>query len=75
MENIPEVKNIIERIRKESEKSDIVLLDYNINPDNADSKNPLSHAELVKMYIENRYPSSLEKQDSSEITSNELTLF
>lgn len=75
LENIPEVKNIIERIRKESEKSDIVLLDYNLNPDNADPKKPLSHAELVKMYIENRYPSSLEKQDSSEMASNELTLF
>lgn len=57
LENVQEVKNVIERIREKAKESDIVFLDYNINPDNRDINKPLSHAELVKMYIEGRYPS------------------
>lgn len=56
LDNVPEVHSVVERIKKQSETSDIVLLDYNINPDNRDITKPLSHAELVKMYIEDRYP-------------------
>lgn len=56
LENVPKVKAIIERIRQKAQESDIVLLDYNLNPDNRDASKPLSHAELVKMYIEGRYP-------------------
>ena len=56
LENVPKVKAIIERIRQKAQESDIVLLDYNLNPDNRDASKPLSHAELVKMYIEDRYP-------------------
>ena len=48
LENVPKVKAIIERIRKKAQESDIVLLDYNLNPDNRDASKPLSHAELVK---------------------------
>lgn len=57
LENIPSVKRSLEKIRTILETRDIVLLDYNINPDNADKSKPLSHAELIKMYIEDRYPS------------------
>ena len=57
LDNIPEVHRIIEKIREKANESDIVLLDYNLNPDNRDITKPLSHAELVKMYIEDRYPS------------------
>lgn len=56
LDNVPEVHSIIERIKAQSEKEDIVLLDYNLNPDNRDASKPLSHAEFVKMYIEGRYP-------------------
>ena len=56
LENVPKVRAIVERIRQKAQESDIVLLDYNINPDNRDASKPLSHAELVKMYIEDRYP-------------------
>jgi len=60
LENVPEVKGVIEKIRQKSQESNIVLLDYNINPDNRDASKPLSHAELVKMYIEGRYPETEE---------------
>lgn len=59
LENIPEVQRIVERIRKEAEKTDIVLLDYNINPNNENPSKPLSHAELVKAFIEGHYPDAL----------------
>lgn len=71
LEQIPEVKLIIEKIKKEAETSIIVLLDYNINPDNRDSSKPLSHAELVKMYIEGRYPES--EQDFKPWINEELS--
>ena len=70
LDNVPEVQAIIEKIRKQSEVSDIVLLDYNLNPDNRDASKPLSHAELVKMYIEGRYPEK--EEDLRPWTKDEL---
>jgi hypothetical protein len=70
LDNVPAVHNIVERIKKQSEISDIVLLDYNLNPDNRDISKPLSHAELVKMYIEGRYPSK--DEDFIPYSSDEL---
>ena len=40
------------------ETQDVVLLDYNLNPGNADKSKPLSHAELIKMYLEGNYPTT-----------------
>ena len=57
LENVPAVKKSLDKIRIILETRDVVLLDYNLNPDNADRTKPLSHAELIKMYIEGRYPS------------------
>lgn len=54
--NVPSVKELIERIKEKSSETDIVLLDYNTNEDYRNLKTPLSHAALVKMYIEGRYP-------------------
>lgn len=56
LENIPEVINIVSRIKNRSEVNDIVFLDYNTNIDFRDTSSPLSHAGLVKLYIENQYP-------------------
>ena len=70
LDNVSEVHSIVERIKKQAETSDIVLLDYNINPDNRDITRPLSHAELVKMYIEGRYPSK--DEDFVPYTLDEL---
>ena len=50
------VNCLVEQLKERSKTEDIVLLDYNLNPDNRDITKPLSHAELVKMYIEGRYP-------------------
>ena len=50
------VQNIIERLKEASRTKDIVLLDYNTNCDVDDPKKPLSHAFLVKAYVEGIYP-------------------
>lgn len=56
LKNVPDVRNIIDRIKKKSEETDIVLLDYNTNLDFRNLSTPLSHAGLVKLYIEGKYP-------------------
>jgi hypothetical protein len=50
------VSEIIERLKEVSQKEDIVLLDYETNCDVLNPKKPLSHAFLVKAYIEGFYP-------------------
>lgn len=70
LDSIPEVQHLIKRITEKARTTDIVLLDFNLNPDNRDASKPLSHAELVKMYIEGRYPTSAE--DIKPFTPEEL---
>lgn len=57
-------QDIIERLRTESKEQDIVLLDYTTNSDVLNPRKPLSHAFLIKSYIEGNYPTveSLAKQ-------------
>jgi hypothetical protein len=50
------VSGIIERLKEASQKEDIVLLDYETNCNILDPKKPLSHAFLVKAYVEGHYP-------------------
>lgn len=50
------VSDIIERLKEASIKEDIVLLDYETNCDVLNPKKPLSHAFLVKAYVEGNYP-------------------
>lgn len=45
--------------KKRSMINDIVLLDYNTNCDYLNTKSPISHAGLLKMYIEECYPETL----------------
>ena len=56
LENVPAVKEIVQRIAERSKVNDIVFLDYNTNIDFRDTSSPLSHAGLVKLYIEGNYP-------------------
>lgn len=56
LENVPAVMDLVERIRIKSLTTDIVFLDYNTNEDYTNLKSPLSHAALIKLYIEGRYP-------------------
>lgn len=52
------VKAIIDKLRVASQEKDIVLLDYDTNEDVFNPKKPLSHAQLIKMYVEGNYPST-----------------
>ena len=49
-----------ERIKEQSKIQDIVLLDYNTNIDFRDISKPMSHAGLVKLYIEGKYPDNMD---------------
>ncbi len=51
------VAHIIKRLKAASEEGKtIVLLDYDTNADVDDAKKPLSHASLIKAYVEGIYP-------------------
>lgn len=50
------VSEILTRLKEASQKEDIVLLDYATNCDVLNPKKPLSHAFLVKAFVENSYP-------------------
>jgi hypothetical protein len=52
------VQYIIERLREASKEQDLVLLDYETNGDVLNVKKPLSHAFLVKAYVEGNYPTA-----------------
>ena len=58
LENVPSVIRSLDKIRRMLETQDVVLLDYNLNPGNAYKSKPLSHAELIKMYLEGNYPTT-----------------
>lgn len=48
---------IIDKMRNASNRGEtIVLLDYDTNADVEDAKKPLSHASLIKAYVEGIYP-------------------
>lgn len=50
-------KDIIERLKSANESGKtIVLLDYDTNADVENEKKPLSHASLIKAYVEGIYP-------------------
>lgn len=50
------VQHIIERLRESSKNKTIVLLDYNTCCDVDSPDKPLSHAYLIKAFVENMYP-------------------
>jgi len=52
------VAYIIDRLREASKTKTIVLLDYDTNADVENTKMPLSHASLIKAYVEGVYPYS-----------------
>lgn len=56
LDNISEVSEVLKKIKERMQKHDIVFLDYNTNQNIEDDTKPLSHALLVKMYLEGMYP-------------------
>lgn len=67
------VSSIIERMKEASKTKTIILLDYNTNQDVNDPSKPLSHAFLIKAYIEGIYPYG--NKIETENQNKELTLF
>ncbi|MBQ0985442.1 hypothetical protein KBZ10_13135 [Streptomyces sp. F63] len=47
------VADLVERLR---DKKDVVLLDYTTNGDVTDPTSPLSHAALIQLHVEGRWP-------------------
>ena len=69
--NVPAARDLVERIRTKSLTTDIVFLDYNTNEDYTNLKSPLSHAALIKLYIEGRYPDiTLDQLRNGEFEDN-----
>ena len=61
------VASIIERLKRASEEGKtIVLLDYDTNADVENGNTPLSHASLVKAYVEGVYPYGEKKLEEKE---------
>lgn len=52
------VHNLVMKIAERAKDHNLVFLDYNTNIDVRDTSSPLSHAGLVKLYIEGNYPSN-----------------
>lgn len=50
------VADIIGRLKEASKTKTIVLLDYDTNADVENARKPLSHASLIKAYVEGIYP-------------------
>jgi Family of unknown function (DUF6939) len=48
--------DLVDELRRLSRTSEVVLLDYTTNGDVADLAAPLSHAALVRLYVEDRWP-------------------
>lgn len=66
LDNIPSVHKVIEKIKEKSKEQGIVFLDYNTNIDVWKPDKPLSHAGLVKLYIEEKYPGIPKELDYEE---------
>lgn len=74
------VANIIERLRESSKTKTIILLDYDTNSDVENEKKPLSHASLIKAYVEGIYPyghheNSIIEETLQKCNNVELDLF
>lgn len=67
------VQDIIERLREASKTKTIILLDYDTNADVENPRKPLSHASLIKAYVEGIYPYG--NPPDEQRTPVQLTLF
>lgn len=72
LENIPSVRNTIVKLKEKAIHQDIVLLDYNTNANVFDFSKPLSHAALVKSYLEDNYPTIESYQKWKSVSDDEI---
>lgn len=63
---------LVEKLKEESAEHTVVLLDYNTNPDVEDRSSPLSHASLIKAYIEGTYLDCGSEGETSETKAPEV---
>lgn len=75
------VYRIIERLRQASKIKTIVLLDYDTNSVVENLKKPLSHASLIKAYVEGIYPyedakgiETLHEQEAKDCFPQQLSI-
>ena len=61
------VKDIVDRLKEIAKSQTLILLDYATNCDVDDASKPLSHAALIKAYIEGTYPFGSKAQSKAEI--------
>lgn len=61
------VKDIVDRLKEIAKSQTLILLDYATNCDVDDASKPLSHAALIKAYIESTYPFGSKTQLKSEV--------
>lgn len=61
------VQDIIARLREATKTKTIVLLDYETNADVDNPKKPLSHAALIKAYVEGSYPFGQKTKDNNQL--------
>lgn len=66
-------ESILKRMKEVCQSKTIVLLDYNTNENVDDTTKPLSHAFLIKAYIEGVYP--FEKDVENNNKMGQLSLF
>lgn len=48
--------SLVDEIKTLAKEKNVVLLDYDTNVDCLNEKKPISHASLIKFYIEGNYP-------------------
>lgn len=64
-------QDVILLLKEEAEKRDLILLDYGTNGDIENTTKPLSHAALVKRYLEKKHPELANITFSYSLEKNE----
>ena len=72
-------KSEVEKLREIAGTHTLVLLDYDTNPDVENPTSPLSHASLIKAYLDGNYPvyegqDQYEEQREKEEVNNDFTV-
>ena len=64
------VKPILDRLKEANKTKIIVLLDFTTNSNPFDTKKPLSHAYLIKAYVEGKYPDMSKPQTINNFSTD-----